>query len=286
MGIWVVLLALGLAGCTTVQNRRKPFVSYVGRDLTLVRPCVLREYVTSWGEPLDSYWENGRATELVLDDRLFTPAAQVVPGITPGYDWKLYPAADYFGRAYYLIEPGEGTFVDSDGRRGPYRIHDLPAGTKVVIRRVTTNNFCVCEHSAEGEVTLPATGRRVKFGHHLATESTSGTLNDVLLRAPWEDASVPARRYIGCNGKDYRGDEGSETKLLAREREILRRDIGHWRRSLRTAQTRRKKAAGTKTRCPTQECQARLAVEIEALDGRITEAEREIREREEQLGQR
>ena len=198
------------AGCTTLQNNRLPFSAFANKELALQRPCVLYEYAASrpfMGGQLRTYWQDGAPTELAYDDRMFARPAKTVRD-EYGNEASLYPVSDYHNRVYELWE-----FDDSGQRTSyeefckPYRFYELPPGTRVFISRVYTyNGIDSINHMADGFVTIPGTSRRVKFTYTFASPPgpRHGTLSEYIGRAPWEDESVPAKRFVGANGKMYK----------------------------------------------------------------------------------
>jgi len=200
----IAVLVVFLAGCTTSLNRFKPFSGYVGQDVTLKRSCVLEEYIANHEGTLYSFWENDQPTDLVYDDRMWTkPAKTVVNGYQQGQ--KLYPASDYHKRIYCLRESEIWAGDNRKNYGGPYRVHQLPAGTKIFIEEATNfNEIDSISKSAQGRITIPGTLNEVHFtyGFHYGP-SAHGTMSDYIARAPWEDESLPEEWFVGSTGKEY-----------------------------------------------------------------------------------
>ncbi len=200
----LILISLSLVGCSTIQNKRLPFSTFAGKEVTLLRPCVLTEYITGMSSVLSTYWEQGQPTELVFDDRLFTKPARVIPAQFG--ESKLYPASDYHKRVYSLREksdPVDMAFLEQYG--GPYREYAIPAGERVFITKAYTYNAIdSVSQQAAGKVTKPGTDKKVTFTYAFKNFPESrGTLQEYIGRAPWEDESVPEKRFVGWNGKMY-----------------------------------------------------------------------------------
>jgi len=87
-----------------------------------------------------------------------------------------------------------------EGRLKPLAI--LPPGTVVRlvgVRRWWDGESGVQHFDARGEVTLPQTGEKVTF-----VFGWEGLPSDTIQRAPWDDDSVPQKRYVGEDGESFK----------------------------------------------------------------------------------
>jgi hypothetical protein len=78
----------------------------------------------------------------------------------------------------------------------------LPPGTVVHlvgVRRWWDGESGVQHFEARGEVTLPQTEEKVTF-----IFGWEGLPSDSIQRAPWDDDSVPQKRYVGEDGKSFK----------------------------------------------------------------------------------
>lgn len=207
----VVLLVFFLSGCTTALNRFKPFSDYVSREGVLRRSCVLEEYIANNSGALYTFWEHDRPTELVYDDRMWVKPAKTVLNDYQ-QERTLYPSSDYTKRVYFLRESELWTGVNRRNYGGAYRVHQLPAGTKIFIENV--NNFDGIDSiskSAQGRITIPGSLIEVNFKYEFQYgPSAHGTMSDYIARAPWEDESGPEEWFVGATGKEYGRNAGAK----------------------------------------------------------------------------
>jgi hypothetical protein len=91
-------------------------------------------------------------------------------------------------------------FQDVDVRRGDVQhVATLPSGTIIQLRQVARNwdgEAGVADFVAWGDVTLPHTMKRVEFKYFWG-------LIDAIDRAPWDDETVPPKRYVGKDGRSF-----------------------------------------------------------------------------------
>jgi hypothetical protein len=199
----IVVLVLFLPGCATSLNRFKPFSGYVGQEVALKRSCVLEEYIANNSGTLYAFWENDQPTDLVYDDRMWAkPAKTVVNDYRQ--EQELYPASDYNKRIYCLRESELWTGVNRRNYGGPYRVHQVPAGTKIFIENVINfNGIDSISKSAKGHMAIPGTSTEVNFTYDFSDgASAHGTMSDYIARAPWEDESAPEEVFVGWTGAE------------------------------------------------------------------------------------
>lgn len=200
----IAVLGLFMAGCTTSLNRFQPFSGYVGQEVTIKRPCVLEEYIANNGGTLATFWENDQPTDLVYDDRMLAKPAKTVVN-DYGQELKLYPASDYKKRIYLLNEFETSSGGNRKNYGGPFRVHQVPVGTKILIENVTNfNGIDSISKSAQGRIAIPSSLSEVHFTYRfMYGPSAHGTMSDYIARAPWEDESLPGEWFVGWTGKEY-----------------------------------------------------------------------------------
>ncbi len=194
----ILLLCSFLSGCTTIQNNRLPFSTFTGKEVILQREVVLSEYAAYGDQQLWVLWEDGKPTEFVIDTKFLGKPVREVKSKW-GDSRSLYPLANYPKRVYGLTDSlPTNLYLNERMEGGPVEIFHLPIGTPVTITKSYTYNGIdsVC-HRSDGTVIHPQTKEKVQFDYLLGC-------SDTIDRAPWEDESVPEKRFVGWDGKSYR----------------------------------------------------------------------------------
>ncbi len=167
----VFLFSFLLVACVGCQSDKltqyQPFAAYVGHDLTIKRATFL------WEEPF--FVKFGTLDMTDINNPVFRDMTDVGPTI---------------------FHNGSGVIRDPNVKR----VAILPSGKIVRVNQVlrlydSESGGILFE--AKGETTLPDTNRKVTFDYIWGG-------GDSLDQAPWEDDSVPSKRYVGFDGKSFK----------------------------------------------------------------------------------
>lgn len=208
-----ILISFFAVSCSFHRDvsRLKPFSDYTGREVTLVTPACL---VEEW------YGPNGEALVFHLNpDKTYSGAFMSRSKRTPAD--TVLRNADY-GNGHVFLTPQEAVtdyekrytlWDEGDNGCGlgileywgdkvmgtqTAKFWTIPAGTKLWIDQVNVegNTFAGSYTSARGRVYLEDEKKEVVFDYSWAAGFN-------LQRAPWEDDTVPAKRFIGRKGDQY-----------------------------------------------------------------------------------
>lgn len=169
--IVVLTVLLFSGGCASYPKPPMELVQLAGKEVALKQTCFLEEYaLNNQNLAMNTLWENGKPTQLIMDDRLFGKPVKnrsYTVGNMPGFSVSFYPVADYHGRSYQLItqrykiaSPG-----GPDWELGPNRVFELPVGTKVLITKIFTRSDIENgpRFIAAGQIHLAETGEDFTF---------------------------------------------------------------------------------------------------------------------------
>jgi hypothetical protein len=160
-----------LAACVGCQSNKltqyQPFAAYIGHDLTIKRTTYL------WKEPF--FVNFGTLDMTDISNPVFRDMTDVGPPI------------------YH-----NGSMVIRS--RNVKRVAILPLGTIVqvnqVLRYYDSESGGILFH-AQGKAMLPDTNRKVIFDYIWG-------IGDTIDQAPWDNENVPAKRYVGFDGKSFK----------------------------------------------------------------------------------